>query len=74
MGDATDNVIGIKGIGPAKTAKILPLELSDTYCNKNLQNHLDNTVKEYYISSGRLADFAKNKQLLKMVTNLEVPL
>jgi len=74
MGDATDNVIGIKGIGPAKTAKALPLDLADTHCNKKLQKYLDSTVKEYYISSGRLADFAKNKQLLKMITDLKVDL
>jgi len=74
MGDATDNVIGIKGVGPAKTAKVLPLDLADTHCNKKLQKYLDSTVKEYYISSGRLADFAKNKQLLKMITDLEVSL
>lgn len=67
-GDEADNVIGIKGIGPAKAAKALPADLS----KDNLVNKLDEIVKAYYIKAGREVDFFKNKKLLKMVTNLKI--
>lgn len=70
MGDVSDNVKGIKGIGPVKAAAILPAELLGT--QKDLAKTLDNIVKDYYIKAGREDDFAKNKRLLKMVTTLNV--
>jgi 5'-3' exonuclease len=73
-GDVSDNVKGIKGIGPVKAAAIFPADLYEQKDYKKLQKLLDSTAEGYYSKAGREADFAKNKKLLKMVTNLEVSL
>lgn len=73
-GDVSDNVKGIKGIGPVKAAAIFPADLYQQKDYKNLQKLLDTTAADYYSKAGRAADFVKNKKLLKMVTNLEVSL
>ena len=56
LGDAVDNIIGIKGMGAIRVYELLN-DLSRL-------DHMIDKVKEVYAKNGRLADFDKNQKLL----------
>ncbi len=72
VGDVADNVKGIKGLGPAAAAKLIPLEWATEQDYKLLQKRCHKVALDVYTKHNRLVDLKMNMDLLHIRTNVEV--